>query len=61
MIKEVKKGMFTILCQIEDIKKGIKIINKNKMEILGLKNKRTELDKSLEELNINWNYKINNL
>lgn len=53
MIKEVKKGMFTILYQIEDIKKGIKIINKNKMEILGLKNKRTELDKSLEELNIN--------
>lgn len=50
-IKEIKEGVFTVLHQIENIYKNIKIINMNQMEILRQKNIRTELNNSLEELN----------
>lgn len=50
-IKEIKEGVFTVLHQIENIYKNIKIINMNHMEILRQKNIRTELNNSLEELN----------
>lgn len=49
--KQLRETILTLSQQIGNLSRGIETMKRNQMEILGLKNRETEMKNSLDELN----------